>query len=230
MKPAINPALLKRLALKREGKYSSPFGPSYNSTWGGQPWKIGGTRTWGRFLERPETGFTFEGQAHKLLKLRHTGWYVQHDDYNETTIGIVYRVQGKRLYIAACSDPWNCDKEGRGPCIVEIKENGQPYLYDSIEEAARAADGLAETYAESCREDDRKYQENQQREQELEEAEETLATSREEARAMLAEIRESSLSPALCERLKGQLKALRHAMHSSFSEIAKINEQLASNS
>jgi hypothetical protein len=215
--------ILQRLAAKRAGKYSSPFKTAdYSSRWGGEPFKVGenvGYRsTFGRWHESPETPFRFIGLAHKIAKLRHTGWFTRHEEYSEIACGVVYLLPHGR-FIAAIADPCQSDKEGRGPCIVEVNANGSPCIYESQEEAARAADEFAERYAESSREDDRVESERQAKEQEIEDAKAALADARKEARELLTEIRASKLSPGLCERMKREFRNLRRDMREALQTI-----------
>lgn len=224
-------ALLSRLAAKRSGKYRSPFTLSYDSRWGGTPFAIGadvGYRsTFGRWHESPETPFRFIGLAHDLVRLGHTGWYTRDDDFgDELARGVVYLLPHGR-YLAAIASESESDKDGSGPCIVETNAHGSPCLYDDKEDAARAADSFAERYAEGAREDDRRRRERMKLEDAASEAAETLKSDRDEARALLADIRASRLSPGLCERMRGELRALRRSMHSAFATIKSSNAQLA---
>jgi hypothetical protein len=222
----ISPALLARLAAKRSGKYRSPFALSYDSRWGGTPFNIEGyPSTFGRWHESPATPFRFIGLASDIVRLGHTGWYTR-DNEMETARGVVYMLPHNR-YLAAIADECQSDKDGSGPCIVETNATGQPIIYDSKEDAARAADSFAERYAEAARESDHRECERMKLEDAASEAAETLKSKREDARALLAEIRASRLSPGLCERMRGELRALRRSMHSAVATIKSSNAQLA---
>jgi len=223
----VSTVLLSRLAAKHSGSYRSPFALSYSSRWGGTPFNIEGYRsTFGRWHESPESPFRFIGLAHEIVRLGHTGWYTRDNEYDETARGVVYMLPHNR-YLAAIADPYQSAKDGSGPCIVETNATGQPIIYDDKEEAARAADSLAERYAEAAREDDRRQCERMKLEDAASEAAETLKSEREEARALLAEIRASRLSPGLCERMRGELRTLRRSMHSAFATIKDSNAKLA---
>lgn len=226
-------SLSRRLAAFKAGKYQPPFtSPDYSSRWGGAVFKVGenvGYRnTFARWHESPAIPFRFAGLAHEILSLRHTGWYTRHDDpcSDELARGVVYMLPHSR-FIAAMVDPWNGRKNGTGPCIVECKPNGEPFIYDDKYEAARAADGLAERYAESGREDDRLQGEIRQQEESIEENERKMDEARNETRALLSEIRASTLSPGLCERMKGEVRSLRAIMHRAFREICQARKTLA---
>lgn len=226
----INPSLLSRLAAKRADKYRSPFATSYSSRWGGQVFNIGqnvGYRhTFGRWHESPETPFRFVGLAHSIISLRHTGWYVQHDECGETTRGVVYMLSHDR-YLAAATDAWQSRDDGKGPCVFEVGKNGTPCIYSAKEDAAQAADSFAERYAESQREDDRLQGERQKAENDAEDAKTEIAELRDDARALLSEIRESRLSNALCARLTREFQAMRAKMHRAFRELQNANKRLA---
>jgi hypothetical protein len=224
--------LAQRLAARKAGKYVSPFAPSYSSRWGGQPFPIGenvGYRhTFGRWHECPETPFRFVGLSHDLVSLRHTGWYTCEDCCSsELARGVVYMLPHNR-YLAAIADPDQSDKDGTGPCIVEVNANGSPVIYDGKDDAARAADSFAERYAESAREDDRRWHEARRHEEQIEESQQTLDESRDEARALIADIRASKLSTGLCERMRGELRALRRSMHRAFRDIREARQALSS--
>lgn len=227
----INPSLLSRLAAKRAGKYRSPFATSYSSQWGGQVFNVGqnvGYRhTFGRWHESPETPFRFVGLAHSVASLRHTGWYVQHDECGETTRGVVYMLPHSRCFLAAATDAWNGKDDGTGPCVFEVNEQGTPYVYATREDAAYAADSFAERYAESQREDDRLYGERQKAEIDAEAATKELDELRSDARGLLSEIRESRLSSGLCVRLTREFQAMRANMHRAFRELQDANKRLA---
>lgn len=140
--------------------------------------------------------------------------------------GVVYMLPHGR-YIAAMVDPWNWCKEGSGPCIVECKPNGEPFTYKDKDEAARAADDLAEHYAESAREEGRLQSEILQHEESMEYNKRAMDEARSEARSLLSEIRASTLSPGLCERMKGEVRDLRATMHRAFREICQAKQTLA---
>jgi hypothetical protein len=231
--------LSQRLAARKAGKYISPFAPSYSSRWGGQPFRWGGQpfpigenvgyrHTFGRWHECPETPFRFVGLSHDLVSLSHTGWYTSEDDCSsELARGVVYLLPHGRC-LAAIADPCQSGKDGSGPCIVEVNANGSPVIYDDKEDAARAADSLAERYAESAREDDRRWHETRKHEEQIEESQQSIEDSRDEARALIADIRASKLSTGLCERMRGELRALRRSMHRAFRDIREARQALAS--
>lgn len=101
--------------------------------------------------------------ADEVADIRHTGWFC--DDYQDEKIrGIVLRLPKGRGFLAG----WSM---GEG-----MASEVEYYVYETIREAARAADSLAESAAEKERdfreEEERKRQEEEEREaaEELESA------------------------------------------------------------
>jgi hypothetical protein len=227
----ISAKLLARLAAKRAGKYRSPSAPNYSSKWGGVPFAVGenvGYRhSFARWHESPETPFRFVGLASDCVKLGHTGWHTRDDDCgSELSRGVVYMLSHGR-YLAAIADTQQSDKDGTGPAMIETDKAGNLEIYGDKESAAQAADRLAEIYAESAREEDRVFQRVQSLETERDEAESTLDELRSDARGLLEEIRDSKLSPGLCQRLKTQLVSMRRRMHEAYATIKSAKQTLA---
>ena len=118
----------------------------------------------------------------------HRGWYTD-VDCSVTARGIVVRLpHGK--FLAG----YECDDNGERVYFPEI--------FDSETDAARRADGHAESFADDCREHDAKYREAQNLQTEAEDMAHQLAeklalrndqrfpAAREEARELLTELRE----------------------------------------
>lgn len=179
---------------------------------GGEPFKIGSsTMKWSEQAEMLGRDVKY---ADELLKyLGHTGWYVDNFQ-DETCRGIVIRLTHGR-FMAGVTDPWNFNIKDRcGPAMVEL------YVYDNEDDAARSANHIAEVYAESCREDDAKFQAEQQ----IAEAHEEIASIRDQIRELCAGIRESKLAPVVCERLRSDIRSLLHDKTRKFKRIAKLED------
>jgi len=140
----------------------------YDYKWGGTPWKISGSSLFARWHENPKNVFRLVGKAHDIVSLGHTGWYLD-EDGGETTHGLVFRLNNNKGFLAGGSDPDN-----DAAAYIETHENGTPYVYDSSDEAARAADLLAERYAESSREAEIEARKELKAQEEKEEADELL--------------------------------------------------------
>lgn len=115
----------------------------------------------------------FFGRSHRWCDqvyryIKHTGWYI--DSFqDETARGLVIRItgrNGKEQFMAAIADPFNYDRKSmNGPIMLCLDE-----VFDDEDECARRADSITEWYAESCREEDEKYQAEQAAEEEATES------------------------------------------------------------
>jgi hypothetical protein len=152
------------------------------------------------------------GRADKIVRLNHTGWYT--DSFQDSsTFGLVFRLPNGRGFLAAYSDPWNCDKDGEGPHSLE------PESYPTEEEAARRADRLAERYAEFCRE----YDAKQCAESRITQIrEEELPAVREEIRELCDGIRQSTLAPSVCAELKRSIRRLLKQKAELFDKVREL--------
>jgi hypothetical protein len=95
-----------------------------------------------RWIESPEAcGLVDAGFADKISgHIDYNGWYTN-EFFDETLRGIVYKLPGRRGYLAGYADPHN-----RGAACLAIE------AIDDIDDAARTADRIAELVAESERE------------------------------------------------------------------------------
>lgn len=120
----------------------------------GAAFQIGGFRSaLGQWCEVPP--FRYAGAAHEILKLDHTGYFLDPHGDGETIHGGVYQAtarDGRARFIPAMPDPYNS-----GPAILALGDmvTAADSSEDSAEEAkhnaARRADQLAEYYAEAER-------------------------------------------------------------------------------
>ena len=98
-------------------------------------------------------GFRDVGDSHDIVRMRHTGWYTDMDAL-EKICGHVWQLparNGEPVYLAGY--------EGKGEGYIVLEANGNRFAtYDDKEDAARAADGLAEKHAEMDREYDERWQ------------------------------------------------------------------------
>lgn len=178
--------------------------------WGSEAFMVGSDNC--RWCEDLDGYFRNVKDADDIIRLRHTGWYVDHFQ-DETTHGIVLQLPARNrntLFMSACSDPWN-----KNAGIVEQR------LYDDREDCARSADGLAEYYAEFCREDDLK----QAAEHDMEELREEIKKNRAHIKQLVAGIRESQLAPAVCDEMRRTIRTLRQECRDAIDRIAKIEAE-----
>lgn len=220
----INKSLLNRLAAKRAGTYKSPF--RKGGMFQGTPHQSGGY--WLRWSETPDDWSEIKGRAGEVLEsVKHQGWYL--DDFQDSVVfGIVrkVRMRGGVRFIAAISDPFNGDKYGNGPALMEVNEDGSPVWYDDAREAARASDQIAEQYAEREREYQEKALERFNAEEAEGEAEGTIKTARMEARELIAGIRQSTLAPSLCQRMRAEVARLREKSREAWEKLREARETM----
>ena len=171
-----------------------------------------------RWIEEPT--WRFSGTSHDIAKelswnpcAYATGWYTHHDDYDETTSGVVYQLPARKgvpQYVAGYSDP-----NGNGVCLSFDQ------LFDDKMEAARAADRLAERYAEESREYDEAWQAGDH----YADLAREVATLRKEALELIQEAKQAAGTmrnafPALCS-------AIRASIQGALAEIRELREKRA---
>lgn len=145
----------------------------------------------GRSIWYAHTGQQFprERYADEIARINHKGWFTDCDG-RETARGLVVALP-----------------HGRFLAGYHWSDNGERVyfsdIYDCEDDAARAADGEAETFAETCRDDDYQYQQARELEDETEDKtarlreclalrnRECFAHLREEARRLIASIKEA---------------------------------------
>lgn len=176
----VSPATPNRKPYESDGK--TPRTPTYNYGDG-----IGGD------IDRSRP-FRFVGYSDEVLSLRHTGWFGDDEGSGFSVLrGVVFQIPargGRSQYLAGVE--WGENgargKFESGGGWIEI---GRGDIYESKEDAARAADSLAENAAEVEREYHRKEAERVEREEEE-------AAEREEAeRANVIAGHLSRINPAL---------------------------------
>lgn len=110
-----------------------------------------------RWVEQaPRNGFRFVGFANEIARLDHTGWFLDAVVQDETVRGAVYQVtgvEGGARYVAGMPDPYG----NEGAAVIDFSRVflGDPAGYEQdpkhdsgARDAALAADGIAERYAE----------------------------------------------------------------------------------
>lgn len=163
-----------------------------------------------RFVENASKGLRFVGIAHELMRLNHTGWYM--DGWQEDVChGVVYQLparDGAAQYVPGVDDPCNDD------CACLDFHS----VTDDKEDAARMADSMAESWAEDAREARAK----DDAEQRLEEIESEIHDQYAAFRQVAAEIR------AYCEQLQGIAvvrQLVREHWQSTKAEIRKLRRE-----
>lgn len=189
-----------------------------------------------RWIEKPESkGLRFIGLAHDVAPrlVEHKGWYT--DEFqNETVSGVVYQLTGKdgvSRYLSGYADPYNCDKNGRGPALLSL----EIFADTDSDEAKRDAAGNADHIAKRFAEEERAYQESNRLGREArEKATEALTEGKEmvaQCRALRRFWKVRNGTPALPAHLARQaireaLQSLRYARESYQEARDKFLEAL----
>lgn len=159
------------------------------------------------YTDRPRQFFRFTGYCDDIHSaIRHRGWFV--DSFqDETARGIVYQLparNGECRYLAGVEDPW-------------ANTFFETILYEDKVEASRAANGLAESFAEHCRED----HEEQERLREIKENQQEATSLRNRIRILSRSIRVGyAHPPEIASAAKRHLQSLRR-------ELLRLNEETA---
>lgn len=141
------------------------------------------------------------------------GYYVDSFQSDTTAPAVIQMParDGEPRYFAATSDPWNAD------CYIVAMDP-----YSDAAEAARAAHHIAESYAESCRDDDIRWHAERQ----IEECRETITRNRTKARALMAELRHGPrVGAATCDALREHVARLRAESRDARDRIETLIEE-----
>lgn len=175
-----------------------------------------------RWVENASDGLRVTGAAHEVARdhyrrIDHRGWYC--DDYQDTlAVGYVLQLPARRgvpQYVAAIADPYNGDAYR-----VDFTET-----HDDAGDAALAADGLAERYAEA----EREYQRKSDAEQRIEEIADEIAENRADVLAILRERKAAPIAsfPALRDAICSRIGALLNERARLFKEREELRWQVA---
>lgn len=155
---------------------------------------------------------------------RDAAGYFTDNDCGDATQGAVLQLPsrgGTLLLVPAATDPWN-----RGMYLADfgnVQREDVPafdgWERDAFEramrDAMRAADSLAERYAEDCRDDDAR----QRAEMDIADARETITDCRLRLRALAAELRTVNLPAAICAELRTGVQRIRAESHAAWQTI-----------
>lgn len=143
-------------------------------------------------------------------------WYVDNCGAETTTAHVLQLPAGRDgtlRYMAATSDPYNPD------CYLTDGD-----LTENMKEAAQWASRLAEHYSEQCREDDAKFQAEQQ----IEQAKEDICGLREQHSRLVEELRRSRAIlgdvPLLVNNARKGLRSLREDVAKAHKRIKQLSD------
>lgn len=168
------------------------------------------------------TGFRYVGTASEAYRREHgcrsrtifEGWY--NDEFrSDLSVGHVLQLparDGKPCYVIAVDET---DSEGK--TVWPLR------MFDSMSDAALAADGAAERWAEINREENEKFQ----REQEIEESREAIISIRSDLRLLVREMKAARRMgvegfPTLCRALRSRIADLREQSREAYETIRRL--------
>lgn len=208
-------------------RYTSPL--NHRHAWlgdeHGQTFSRDGTRAYmpASMLD----GFRDIGAAHDIVRLRHTGWYNDADG-SETIAGHVWQLparNGEPVYLSGYVE------QESGYCTLDATR-GRIATYSDKEDAARAADALAEKDAEKEREYSERWQAAREADDERNDARQELKAARADAQQAISAIREQrkfgGIAPTMCKILQDTIATARDEMRRALEIIVKETETIES--
>lgn len=190
---------------------------------GGASWGAYG-KEGARWLENPEeSGLRIVGEAHRLMHMRHTGWYTTPDGWDgETLAGVVLALPGRdgaARFLAGYRE------SGTGGICVDMARGiiSTPGDDDAAKhEAARAADRFAEIHAERSRDYDEAWQAGAR----WRDLGDQIAQERRDLLAALAERRRVGAieAPGLCALLRRKVADVLASIEKARAEREELRE------
>lgn len=165
------------------------------------------------------------GKAHDIVRMRHTGWYVDAEG-SETIEGEVWQLparNGSPRYVAGFRDGES------GYCVLDASR-GNVCLYDSADDAARAADALAESEAGQRREYDERLREAESIRDEMDEKKDEARAARADAKryihALRQQMKAGDVADAVRELMAGMIRDHRAEASRAWSEARDLSDKL----
>lgn len=177
--------------------------------------QLEGSRRTIRWIENASDGLRLVARPARGFRDGLDGYYV--DNFQDSvTVPAVLRLpsapDGTARLLAATSDPWNPD------CYLVDMD-----LETDERDAWHSACSLAEHYAESCREDDAKFQAEQQ----IDDARDEIKTARADCHKLAAELRslDKALPPGLCAAIRREIASHRAAVRGAVKSIRRLTAE-----
>lgn len=153
----------------------------------------------------------YVGEAHKIVSLRHTGWYADNDQ-NDTYYGQVYQLparNGVEQYVPAICH------SGYGTGTLYLNDIGP-----DKEQAARDADHYAQKEGEEARE----YDAKDTAERLIEEAREEIHVINRQVLPALKELKGARLTPSICSMVRAGIQDHLADRRAAFKKIASLED------
>ena len=176
-------------------------------------------------------GWRDVGDADDIINLRYTGWYADVDG-SRSYIPHVWQLparKGKEQYVAGYMESEGGDRTMSGYCVLE-HDGAKLVIYNTKEDAARAANRLAEDAAEEAREYDERWQEASRANDDRDIARTELAEARAEAANAIKAWREQRavgpLTESVCTMLRKQVADARRDMRKAITAINRYTADI----
>lgn len=176
-------------------------------------------------------GWRDVGDADDIIRLRHTGWYADTDG-SRTYVPHVWQLparKGNEQYVAGYMESDGGDRAASGYCVLE-HDGAKLVIYDTKEDAAHAANRLAEDDAEEAREYDGRWQEASRADVDRDIARTELAEARAEAANIIDAWREQRavgpLTETVCTVLRKQVADARRDMRKAITTINRMTANI----
>ncbi|TPI86409.1 hypothetical protein [Mesorhizobium sp. B2-8-9] len=200
-----------------ESAASGAYGPAF---------KLRGAKAM-RWIEKPAAcGLRVVDYADKLVRLDHTGWFLDNDNDGETARGIVYQLpgrHGKPLFVAGVADPFNDGAACLGFDDIERGASGE-----DCDDAKRTQAGYADQLAAWYAEDEREWRAASSAGVRYAELGEEIAADRKLALELLAERRaardDGKAFPAICATIRQRVAEILHSIADAREKRAKLME------
>jgi hypothetical protein len=166
-----------------------------------------------RCVENASRGLRVAGFADELIRLNHKGWFVDPFEFGgEVARGAVLMLP-HGVYVPAIADPWN---DNAYICDFRDLHTGE----DGKTDAARAADYMAECYAET----ERDYRAKDAAEQAIAEARESICDARKTATRLVMDLRTAgqTLPPSVRETVRLRVRALGAEVSAAVKRIRTL--------
>ena len=169
-------------------------------------------------------GWRDVGDADGILNLRYTGWYTDNDG-SRSYVPHVWQLparKGDEQYVAGYMEAEGGNRTMTGYCVLE-HDGAKLVTYDTKEDAARAANRMAEDEAEEAREYDERWQEASRANDDRDSARTELAEARAEAANIINAWRDQRavgpLTESVCTMLRKQVDDARRDMRKAIADI-----------
>lgn len=180
-------------------------------------------------------GWRDVGDAADIVSMRHTGWYAD-EGGSELYVGHVWQLparDGSPRYVAGYIEKQFSRDNGRSSGYVVLSlHRGNVEIFEDKDDAARAADSLAESQADKSREYDENWREASRHNDKREDARADLKQCAYAAHAVIkawrAQKKAGPLAPEVCAILRHDLADMRKGMRRAMQAIARHADAIES--